>query len=257
VKAPLAALQGTWEIVALEVEGASIPVGGFRGSRIIVKGGTFSTVSMGATYGGTLTVDASKSPKTLELSFKSGPEKGTKSLAIYELHGDTWKLCLTVTGHTRPTSFATKPGSGHAFEILKRQTGKSSREALLDGIRELQGEWSLVAAVRDGQELPPSFVATGKRLVKGNVTTVLFGKEVYLEAAFTLDPTSSPKTIDYIVTAGDSQGEAQLGIYALEGDTVTYCLAAAGQPRPTELAIRPGAGGALTVWKRKKATKKK
>jgi len=257
MNAELQGLQGTWEIVALEVDGATVPEAGFRGSRIVVKGGTFTTISMGATYGGTLSIDASTNPKTLDLSFRAGPERGKTSLAIFELDGDTWKLCLTVTGKTRPTAFATKRGSGHAYEVLKRATGQSAREALQEELARLEGEWSLVSGVRDGQALPADFVKTGRRLVEGNETTVLFGKQVYLKAAFALGIASTPKTIDYIVTAGDGRGETQLGVYALEGDTVTYCLAAAGQPRPTGLALAPGAGGVVTVWKRKKAAKRK
>ncbi len=257
MKPELARLQGTWKIVALELEGRSMPESGFTESSIVIQGNRFTTISMGATYGGTLKVDDARSPKTLDLSFKAGPEKGNTSLAIYELDGDTFKLCLTVTGKTRPTAFATKPGSGHAFEVLKRRTAKSARETLLEEIALLQGEWSLVSGVRDGDELPAELVKTGKRLVKGNETTVLFGNEVFLKAAFSLAPTASPKTIDYIVTAGESRGQTQLGVYALLGDTVTYCLAPPGRPRPEALAIKPGTGGVLTVWKRKKAAKKK
>jgi uncharacterized protein (TIGR03067 family) len=252
MKAELASLQGTWEIVALEVDGSTLPEGAFAGSRIVVKGNSFATISMGATYGGTLGVDAAKTPKTLDLSFKSGPEKGNTSLAIFELDGDTWTLCLTVTAKKRPTAFATKAGSGLALETLKRQTGPSPQERLRDELGRLEGEWSLVSAVKDGQTLPGDYVRTGRRLVKGNETTVFFGREVFLKAAFTLGPTASPKTIDYIVTAGENQGEAQLGIYAIEGDTVTYYLAPPGRPRPTDFAIRADLGGTTTVWRRKK-----
>jgi uncharacterized protein (TIGR03067 family) len=257
VKDQLAALQGTWEIVSLELEGQAMSPGAFEGSSITVKGSTFTTASMGAVYGGTISVDAAKSPKQLDLSFKSGPEKGNTSLAIYDLEGDTFRLCLTVTGKTRPAAFTSKPGSGHAFEVLKRRTGKSAQDELREAIEGLAGEWSLVSAVRDGQELPAEFVKTGTRLVKGNETTVLFGREVYLRAAFTLGPSENPKTIDYVVTEGDGFGQTQLGLYALDGDTVTYCLASPGRPRPRDFAVEPGVGGVLTVWKRKRAAKKK
>jgi len=257
MQAELASLQGTWEIVALEVEGQAVPESGFAGSRIVVTGKTFTTISMGATYGGTLAIDATKRPKRLDLSFKAGPERGNTSLAIFELDGDTWKLCMTVTGKTRPVAFSTKAGSGHAYEVLRRATGKSAREALQEELARLEGEWTLVSGMRDGQALPEDFVRIGRRLVEGNETTVLFGTQVYLKAAFALGVASDPKTIDYIVTAGDGRGESQLGVYALEGDTVTYCLAAAGQPRPKGLSLAPGAGGVVTVWKRKKAAKRK
>ena len=47
MKAEIANLQGTWEIVALEVDGKTLVESGFQGSRIVVKGSTFTTISMG------------------------------------------------------------------------------------------------------------------------------------------------------------------------------------------------------------------
>ncbi len=60
-------------------------------------------------------------PKTFKLHFTTGPEAGNTSAGIYELDGDTWKICLALRGDNRPESFATAPGSGHACETLKRQ----------------------------------------------------------------------------------------------------------------------------------------
>jgi len=40
---------------------------------------------------------------------------------IYELEGDTYKVCMALEGHPRPTEFVTRPGNGHVFEILKRE----------------------------------------------------------------------------------------------------------------------------------------
>src|SRR5205807_1617746 len=83
-------------------------------------GTKFTTAAMGSTYDGTLSLDVTKKPKRFDLKFTKGPEKGNTSLGIYELDGDTWKICLGLTGKSRPTKFATKPGSGHALETLKR-----------------------------------------------------------------------------------------------------------------------------------------
>jgi hypothetical protein len=83
--------------------------------------------------------------------------------------------------------------------------------------------------------------------VKGNETSVFFGREVLLKAAFTLSPTASPKTIDYIVTSGENQGESQLGIYAIEGDTVssTARLGGCADTNPDAITGR-GAVGAVS-----------
>ena len=110
-------LQGTWNIVEFELESQKLPA---AGSKIIVDGSNFTTLAMGARYEGTLTLDATRRPKTFELTFTEGPEKGNTSLGIYDLTGDTWTICLGLTGRSRPAEFATAPGSGHALEVLKR-----------------------------------------------------------------------------------------------------------------------------------------
>jgi uncharacterized protein (TIGR03067 family) len=77
-----------------------------------------------ATYGGTFVLDPGKKPKTIDIKFTEGPEKGNTSLGIYELDGDTLKICLTITAKDRPTEFAAKAKSGHGFEVLKREKPK-------------------------------------------------------------------------------------------------------------------------------------
>lgn len=117
----LQTLQGTWNFVALEVDGAQIPEGMLNGSNITIKGDNFKSISGGVTYEGTIKIDASKTPKTLDLIFTEGPEKGKTAPGIYELGGDNWKICLSLGASSRPTEFATKPGTGHALETLKRE----------------------------------------------------------------------------------------------------------------------------------------
>jgi uncharacterized protein (TIGR03067 family) len=113
-------LQGTWNIVEFELEGQKMPAGG---SKIVVNGNSFTTIAMGAQYEGTVALDTTATPKTFDLHFNQGPEKGNVSLGIYELDGDTWTICIGLTGRIRPQKFATEAGSGHALESLKRASG--------------------------------------------------------------------------------------------------------------------------------------
>jgi uncharacterized protein (TIGR03067 family) len=110
-------LQGSWTIVSLEMEGKSIPV---SGAKIVIEGSRFTTTGMGAPYKGTMEINTSVTPKTIDMKFDEGPEKGNSSLGIYELDGDTWRLCLTTRGNERPKKFAAEPGTGIALEILKK-----------------------------------------------------------------------------------------------------------------------------------------
>jgi uncharacterized protein (TIGR03067 family) len=262
MKDELANLQGSWAIASLEMDGANMPGGG---ARIIVAGETFKTTGMGATYEGTLSLDPSKTPKTIDMKFAKGPEQGNTNLAIYEIEGDTWKLCIDMTGKDRPKEFSTARGSGRALEILKREvtaepvepsktkaTPPESQTKADPEMEVLAGEWSCVSLTVDGQALPEPFVKTWLRTVKGNEVTVTNGGQVVVKATFIINATKKPKTIDYTLTQGPDSGKMQLGIYELDGDTIKYCMGATGKDRPKAFESKAGDGIIFGVWKKPK-----
>jgi uncharacterized protein (TIGR03067 family) len=114
-------LRGTWKIIALEVEGRELSKEMFVGATITIDEDNFSTTSMGATFAGKVSCGAGGDRSTIDIAFTAGPHAGQKSLGIFELHGDDWKLCLGFAGYDRPHEFATAPGSGHALELLTRE----------------------------------------------------------------------------------------------------------------------------------------
>ena len=114
-------LQGSWSVVTLEVEGQSVPPAFFTGAKIVIDGDNFSTISMGAPYGGTLALDVASNPKRFDVVFNQGPHMGQASLGIYELNGNAWKICLGFAGRDRPRDFTSAAGSGHALETLERE----------------------------------------------------------------------------------------------------------------------------------------
>src|SRR5437660_2296151 len=116
-----ARFEGNWQIVSLEIEGMKMPAEAIRDARLIIKGKEFTMKDKIATYRGNFLIDRDKKPKTIDMKFTEGPEKGNTSYGIYELDGDSLKLCLTITGKNRPTEFAAKPKSGHGYEYLKRE----------------------------------------------------------------------------------------------------------------------------------------
>jgi uncharacterized protein (TIGR03067 family) len=87
---------------------------------ISIDGDRFTTSTMGAEHSGTIQIDAAKRPKRFDLVFTTGPHAGSRSLGIYQLDGDSWRICLGSAGNSRPTSFSTAPGSGHVLEMLAR-----------------------------------------------------------------------------------------------------------------------------------------
>src|SRR5712692_9510824 len=73
-------LQGTWNVVSLEVQGQTIPASALGAARIVIQGDHFTTSGMAASYEETIEMDASTTPKTFNLNFTSGPEKENRSL---------------------------------------------------------------------------------------------------------------------------------------------------------------------------------
>jgi hypothetical protein len=49
-----------------------------------------------------------------------GPNKGTVILGIYEISGDTLKVCFDPEGKKRPTEFKTAAGSQTTLAVYKR-----------------------------------------------------------------------------------------------------------------------------------------
>ncbi|MFL5328272.1 MAG: TIGR03067 domain-containing protein [Gemmataceae bacterium] len=117
---------------------------------------------------------------------------------------------------------------------------------------QLEGQWSMVSGLADGQPMPEPMVKTMRRVAKDGVTTVTQNDQIYMKAKFTIDADKKPKTIDYQVSDGPTKGKTQLGIYEIEGDTVKFCFARPDQARPTDFTSKPGSGWTSSVWKRDK-----
>ncbi len=245
----LKALQGKWIIVSLEMDGQTMPS---AEAAIAVKAGRFTTTAMGGEYSGPLDVDETTAPKSFNLHFEAGPEKGNTSYGIYELDADTWKICLTLRGGARPKKFATKPGSGLALETLKRATkGKAKANpapAKLDGepAPELAGEWSMVSAVMSGKPLNPDYVQIGRRIATESELQVKVGPQTMMKATYAVDRSHTPKQMNYRL----SDGRAQAGIWEFDGTQLKTCFAAPGQQRPSEFVSIGGDGRTFSVWTR-------
>jgi uncharacterized protein (TIGR03067 family) len=75
----------------------------------------------GKAVDGTIKIDASKSPKTMDMMPSEGRYKGKTLQGIYEIDGDTLKIAFAEPGKERPTAFESKPGSGVVLAIHKKE----------------------------------------------------------------------------------------------------------------------------------------
>ena len=112
----LAAMKGTWSIASAERDGKDVTDATVTltvdGAKVVVKRGDKQI------FEGTAKLDASKSPKMIDVTQESdGDLKGKTIPGIYELDGDTLKVC---SGKERPTDFTAAAGSVRFLRVYKR-----------------------------------------------------------------------------------------------------------------------------------------
>jgi len=111
-------LQGTWLRTSFEFDGQQEDTD-VKDAKIVVKGNKVTFFIGDKVFGeATFSIDPTKKPKQMD-SVAISPNKGVKSVGIYEIVGDTLRTCTT-TGDRRPTAFTTKEGSGHGLGVYKR-----------------------------------------------------------------------------------------------------------------------------------------
>jgi uncharacterized protein (TIGR03067 family) len=119
-------IEGTWRVVALEVDGNKSPDEDAR-KITVVNGpdGTWTLFSDGKEVGkGTNSFDPTNKPKTIDFTQTEGEGKGNSFLGIYELGENTRKLCFAPPGKDRPREFISMPGTDHILVTFERVRDK-------------------------------------------------------------------------------------------------------------------------------------
>jgi uncharacterized protein (TIGR03067 family) len=268
----LRSLEGAWEFASLVVDGHTMPEQAMSSSRLLIDGDRFRTESPEATYEGVFNINVEADPHEIDIEFVAGPEAGNWNYGIFRLDGDRLELCLDLNGHPRPTAFRAARGSGHAHETLRRSS-RSRPERVTGGtptaqpqaagaaecagfdfvpsptLARLQGDWSATRLVRDGQETPSMLLATGRRHASKNELRIFFAGQLIIHALIRIDETQNPIHVDYYNIGGMSKGSIQQGIMKWSGDDACFCMAAPGQPRPTDFESTAGSGRTLSQWR--------
>lgn len=109
--------------------------------------------------------------------------------------------------------------------------------------RLLQGTWEQTA-LEDSGVLNPA----DEHSAPGAITTiagdqfqvVTVSGEVLLAGSFTLDATTTPKSITWVDSTGEDAGKQLPASYRLEGDHFVFIAADEGMPRPSRFSTEPG-----------------
>ena len=140
----------------------------------------------------------------------------------------------------------------------KPQDEDAKKAELARELARFQGTWQLVSAESEGKKAPEENVKQVTITIKGNTHTVRFGDEVVAHGVtFEIDPAKTPKWATDTINEGPGKGKQILGIYKIEGDMLTSCVAPVGKERPAEFVAKEGSGHTLRVFKRAAKEEKK
>jgi RNA polymerase sigma factor (sigma-70 family) len=239
----LKAIQGTWEFVSAADNGRVAPAAEMRDIQIVITDKEFSFQQLGKSIRQTVFIlNASGNPKWIDLDYLSNrPVPG-----IYELIGDTLRICYNEGGPQRPTAFASeaKPSPNDTLFVLKR---------VPDDRQAIQGTWEFVSGADEGVA---ATAAEMPEMVRFSITdkeiTVRRGDKPVLRAAYSLDASHNPKRIDLVDLDPQARKLPILGIYELSADTLRLCHNEKTSEHPTAFTSEapPSPNGRMVILKR-------
>ena len=115
------AIQGDWAQQSMVVDGAKVPDDEAQALFRSMKDNKYTIYQFKKVIGkGTFKLDASRKPKTIDATTTAGGRSLTL-LGVYELDGDSLKLCFAPPGKPRPSDFTSKKGSEHRLSVWERE----------------------------------------------------------------------------------------------------------------------------------------
>ena len=104
-------IQGKWKPVTGELAGKLMPETVLQTISMTLEKGKYEVVADGHPDKGTYTLDASTKPKGMTVTGTEGPNQAKTFPCIYELKGDTLRICYDLSGAKRPAEFKSLPGT--------------------------------------------------------------------------------------------------------------------------------------------------
>ena len=119
----LQAFKGTWRLNSKDEDGKKFSEVEIKDVIMTNDGSGRASVRRGdkVIAEATVKLDPTKKPKTIDVTFTKGKHKGKTVLGIYEIEGDTFRVCVARPGDARPAAFSAKAGSGRILIGYKRE----------------------------------------------------------------------------------------------------------------------------------------
>lgn len=114
---------------------------------------------------------------------------------------------------------------------------RADEPAAKDDLAKLQGEWkTMIGANKDR---PVTFSIKDKAIAVKFTTGD--GDTLNLKGEIKLNDSASPRTIDFVKFKNNGEDmEDSLGLYKVDGDKLTVCVGAPGEPRPGDFKAGEG-----------------
>jgi uncharacterized protein (TIGR03067 family) len=131
----------------------------------------------------------------------------------------------------------------------------SPQDATATDLDRLQGTWQMKKAEQMGRPILDEAVKDQALVFEKGTYKVLNKDQVVEEGAFTIDAAKNPRTIDLKIEKGSDKGKSQVGIYALEGQTLRCVFERPGlTKRPEKFETSEGSTVFLVTLERKPPT---
>ena len=114
-------VQGNWLPAQAELAGQPLPEAVLKSIRLKLDQGKYEVYVGGNPDKGSYTIDSTSKPKGMTITGTEGPNRGKTFPAIYELKGDTLRICYDLSGAKRPTEFKSLAGTKLYLVTYSRQ----------------------------------------------------------------------------------------------------------------------------------------
>jgi len=116
-------IQGDWVPVSAELAGQPMPEALLKTISLNMDKGKYEVFVGQEPDRGTYALDSAAKPKGITVVGTEGPNKGKTFPAIYELNGDTLRICYDLSGAKRPAEFKSVARTKLYLVSYKRKKG--------------------------------------------------------------------------------------------------------------------------------------
>jgi uncharacterized protein (TIGR03067 family) len=117
------AVQGNWKPIKAELAGQPMAEEVLKTISLNLDQGKYEVFVGEAPDRGTYTIDSTTQPKSMTVTGTEGPNHGRTFPAIFEIKGDTLRICYDLSGAKRPTEFKSIAGTKLYLVTYQRKKG--------------------------------------------------------------------------------------------------------------------------------------